>query len=251
MEEIWKDIKGYEGLYQVSNLGRVKSMLRKVPHLGGYRTIPERIVKFYLSSTTGYYMIKLCKNNIYKLYLVHRLVAEAFVSNPNNWPYINHKDEDRTNNKATNLEWCTPNYNIEYSHVREKSINKISIPVEQYDYDGNLIATYKSSVDAGKTLDVAPSSIRRCCNGEIGSVKGFLWKSKGIDKIVKTPARCRRVLQKDMQGNVIKIWNSIKEAADNTKSSICGILACCQGKRNKTSNYFKWEYYDKLPVTTI
>jgi hypothetical protein len=127
MEEIWKDIEDYEGLYQVSNLGRVKSMLRKVPHLCGYRTIPERIIKASVSSTTGYMIISLCKNSTYKLYLVHRLVAEAFIPNPDKLPYVNHKNEIRIDNRADNLEWCTPNYNIEYSHVREKSISKISI----------------------------------------------------------------------------------------------------------------------------
>lgn len=251
MEEIWKDIKGYEGLYQVSNLGRVKSLLRKVPHLGGYRTIPERVVKIHKSSTTGYKMAHLCKNSTYKLYLVHRLVAEAFVPNPHNLPYVNHKNEIRTDNNAENLEWCTPNYNIEYSHVRERLAFKIQKAVEQYDLDGRLVKVYNSTKIAGNVIGVSPSSIAKCCNGKIGSVKGYLWKFKGVEKKSKTRARCRRVIQKDMNGNTINIWKSIKEAAENTHSSVHGILACCQGKRNKTKNFFKWEYYDKLPITTI
>lgn len=251
MQEAWKDVKGYEGLYQVSNLGRVKSLSRKVPHLSGYRTIPMRIVKTHISSTTGYKMVHLHKDGTYKLRLVHRIVAEIFIPNPHKLPYINHKNEIKTDNRVDNLEWCTPNYNIEYSHIREKSIEKISMPIEQYDYDGNLIATYKSIAEAGRILNVVPSSIRLCCYGKIGSVRGFLWKFKGIEKKNKTRARCRRIVQKDMKGNIIKIWQSIKEAADNTHSSISGIIACCQGKRNKTNNHYKWEYYDKIPVTRI
>lgn len=208
-------------------------------------------MKLHKSSTTGYYFVNLCKDKEYKLYSVHRLVATTFIPNPDNLPIVNHKNEVREDNNVSNLEWCTPNYNIEYSNTRGKLVLKISKPVEQYDIDGNLLATYKSILEAGNSLNVHPSSIGKCCKGKIGSVRGFLWKFKGIDKKAKTRARCRRVIQRDMEGNVIRVWGSIKEAADSTRSSMCGILQCCQGRRNKTSNYFKWEYYDKLPVTAV
>lgn len=115
MEEIWKDIKGYEGKYKVSNLGRVKSL--KDRH--GYR---EKILKQLLTHH-GYMQVMLfdkAKGNKGKRYYAHRLVAEAFISNPNKFPIINHKDEIRTNNRIDNLEWCTHKYNSNYGTARVK-----------------------------------------------------------------------------------------------------------------------------------
>lgn len=246
MEEIWKDVKGYEGIYQVSNIGRVKSLLRKVAHIKGNRTIPERIIKLHISSSNGYYMVNLCKDKSHKSYLVHRLVAGAFISNPNKLPYINHKNEIRTDNRVENLEWCTPEYNIEYSRVREKSTIKTSKAVCQYDLDGNLIKMYDSMKEAGNAIGADPSCIAKCCNCEIGSVHGFIWKFKGDNREMERRIRKRRVIQKDLSGNTIKVWGSIKDAAIGTNSSVSGILLCCQGKRNKTSTNFKWSYYGKI-----
>ena len=150
--EIWKDIKGYEGKYQVSNKGRIKSLSRAIPHLGSFRIIPERIMKQHVSSTTGYYMVNLHKDKKSEWMLVHRIVAIAFIINPDNLPLVNHKDEIRTNNNVENLEWCTPEYNINYSHVREKQIDAISKEIEQYDFDGKFIKRYKNSSIVNKKM---------------------------------------------------------------------------------------------------
>lgn len=112
--EIWKDIEGYEGLYQVSNMGNIK----RVEHEDyrcrqGYRVFKERILKPYIS-TKGYKRVNLSKNNKKKEVPVHRLVAMAFIENPNNYPQINHKDENKFNNNVDNLEWCTCKYNNNY-----------------------------------------------------------------------------------------------------------------------------------------
>ena len=109
MKEIWKDIKGYEGLYQISNYGEVKSLEKKA----GFSTRKEKILKQHLDKD-GYVKVYLCKNNKVKFLSVHRLIAEAFIPNPNNFPQINHKDENKQNNKIENLEWCTCKYNINY-----------------------------------------------------------------------------------------------------------------------------------------
>lgn len=106
--EIWKDIKDFEGLYWISNLGRVKNKHGK-------------ILKPRLSSN-GYYNICLYKNNKAKCYTVHRLVAEAFIPNPDNLPEINHKDENRLNNEVYNLEWCNRKYNQHYGSAIKKNI---------------------------------------------------------------------------------------------------------------------------------
>ena len=121
MEEIWKDIKKYEGIYQISNLGRVKSLSRQKKHsYNGVALLKEKILK--PQKANGYYFVRLCKDSISKQYLVHRLVASHFLNNPNNYNEINHIDEDKTNNNAINLEWCTHKYNINYGtgNVRRK-----------------------------------------------------------------------------------------------------------------------------------
>ena len=106
-KRVWKDIPGYEGLYQVSNTGKVRSLNYR-------RTGKKQILKQYINNT-GYKRVALRKNNKVKWYLVHRLVAQAFIPNPHNYPIINHKDENPANNAVWNLEWCTMDYNIDYS----------------------------------------------------------------------------------------------------------------------------------------
>lgn len=105
MQEVWKDIAGYEGLYQVSNFGRVKSTPRARTKGGLLKPQHDR---------KGYIVFGLCKNGRNRMLKAHRLVAEAFIPNPGNLPEVNHKDEDKANNCADNLEWCTTPYNINY-----------------------------------------------------------------------------------------------------------------------------------------
>jgi hypothetical protein len=113
--EIWKDVVGYEGFYQVSNYGNIKSIDRLIKHKNINRTSKTkgkiRTIRF---CTRGYPMVMLCKNGIKKMKIIHRIVAQAFIPNPNNFPEVNHKDEDKSNNNVTNLEWCTRIYNINY-----------------------------------------------------------------------------------------------------------------------------------------
>lgn len=110
--EIWKDIEGYEGLYQVSNLGRVKSL-----KFNKIKILSQGI------SGSGYKIVSLSKENQRKIFLVHRLVAMVFIKNPNNYPCINHKDENKLNNLANNLEWCTHRYNCNYKN-HNKNLSK-------------------------------------------------------------------------------------------------------------------------------
>lgn len=114
MEEIWKDIKGFEGLYQVSNLGRVKSLKKTVPHANYTRTFQSRIMKQY-TEKNGYARVGLFKYGKGYRKLVHRLVAQAFIPNPKLKPDVNHKDGIKTNNCIDNLEWCTPKENQKHS----------------------------------------------------------------------------------------------------------------------------------------
>ena len=127
MKEIWKDIEGYEGLYQVSNKGRVKSLKRKICSNSNhkYNTLSEKLLK--LSGGGKYIQVILCKDGKTSAKLVHRLVAQAFIPNPNNLPCVNHKDENKKNNDVRNLEWCTYKYNNEYNGRIEKCKDKISL----------------------------------------------------------------------------------------------------------------------------
>lgn len=122
MIEEWREIEGYEGLYQVSNLGRVKSLFRVVIRSNGKpNTVNEKILKYGMNR--GYCAVVLCKNGKRKMYKVHRLVAMAFLSNPHNLPEVNHKDENKKNNCVDNLEWCTPKYNTNYGTCIERRID--------------------------------------------------------------------------------------------------------------------------------
>lgn len=112
MTEIWKDIVGYEGLYQVSNLGRVKSL----PKMAGFRSQPEKLTAIFVDKH-GYHKANLYKNNTHKQVYVHILVAQAFVSNDDNKPQVNHKDGDKSHNFDTNLEWCTAKENVIHAYT--------------------------------------------------------------------------------------------------------------------------------------
>ncbi len=120
MNEIWKPIAGYEGCYEVSNLGRVRSLERYVPSkCGSCRIVRASDVKQRLSNK-GYFRVYLCVSQVRKWKYVHRLVAEAFIPNPNNYPCVNHKDENPKNNCVDNLEWCTYSYNRNYGTLPER-----------------------------------------------------------------------------------------------------------------------------------
>ena len=163
MEEIWKDKKGYEGHYQVSNWGRVKSI----------KFGKEKILKL-IKDKDGYLQVTLCKNNIKKVYKVHRLVAEAFIDNPDNLPQVNHKDENKTNNNVENLEWCTNEYNINYGTRTERC----SKPVLQYTLDGEFVREWESAIQAEREGGFNNTCICQCCLGKRKTHKGFIWKYK-------------------------------------------------------------------------
>lgn len=154
--EIWKDVVGYEGKYQVSNLGRVKS-------LNYNRTGKEQILK---TQTNRYGYLYVCLGSNHNKVRIHRLVAEAFIPNPYNLPEVNHKDLNRANNVVDNLEWATREYNIDYSH---------STPVEQLTMEGTVVKNWKSIREADRHGFVR-SAVWECCKGKRPHYKGFLWR---------------------------------------------------------------------------
>lgn len=171
MEEIWKDIEGYEGLYQVSSTGKVKSFKGK----NGAKDKEGHILKANISR--GYPYVGLCKGDEgKKTFLVHRLVAAAFVSNPHGYNEVNHKDENKMNSNAENLEWCTRDYNMAYGTARIRQGITYGNPVDQYTLDGIKIATYSSAETAGKINNLDPSSIHKCCKQKRKYAGGYQWR---------------------------------------------------------------------------
>ena len=172
--ELWKDIPGYEGLYQVSNLGRIRSLYN-------YKRDGDNILKPRIKR--GYYTVGLRKDGVRKWHLLHRLVAGAFILNPDNKPQVNHKDENKLNNCADNLEWCTASYNNNYGTRQERvsKSNKTCRPVLKFDLDGNLIERYHSMSEAARQNGVkSTSSIMDCCKGNITKVKGYVYKYEEV-----------------------------------------------------------------------
>lgn len=178
--EIWKDILNYEGLYQVSNLGRVKG-LKKLSWNGySYITKPERILKS--SNSKGYKFVRLYKDKVAKNYTIHRLVATAFIENKNNYKEVNHIDGNKLNNNATNLEWCTKSHNIRHAfkmglNKRRKGIeNEQAKKVIQYDKNMKKIKLWGCISDAQRELKIDHSAIIRCAKHKQNTAGGYKWE---------------------------------------------------------------------------
>lgn len=163
--EVWKDIVGYEGLYQVSNNGRIKSL----PRHG--TSNQEKILKQHTDSK-GYKRLWLCKEGVQKNHKVHRLVAMAFIPNPDNLPQVNHKDEDKQNNSASNLEWCDNRYNCIYNERNVKTGQKLSKKVRCLETD----VVYNSVAEAARMTGLSHSNIVYCCQGKFKQIKGYHFK---------------------------------------------------------------------------
>ena len=169
--EEWRDIENYEGYYVVSNYGRIKSLHRIVERAERNFTVKERIMKASLAGPKGkmYYMVLLRKDGKYTPFKVHRLVASAFIPNTNNYPCINHKNENKYDNRKENLEWCTFSYNNTYNglkeRVRPKVLNnpKHSKVVAQYDEDMNFIRTFPSIEEAARVSGLKHCTILKHC----------------------------------------------------------------------------------------
>lgn len=151
--ETWLPVTGYEGLYEVSDIGNVRSL----PRYGTRTTEPTNISPHLWS---GYLHVTLWKDGKARDHTVHRLVALAFIPNPENLPFINHKDEVRTNNIVGNLEWCTPKYNYNYSKVSEKVVKALGKEVVAYDRRGAVLGIFESIRKASRVLGISITPIR-------------------------------------------------------------------------------------------
>ncbi len=126
-------------------------------------------------NNNGYLHVSLYKNGEPKQFQIHRLVAEAFIPNPENLPEVNHRDEDKTNNSVDNLEWCTHEYNMNYGFRIKKVSDKLSKPVYQYSLDGTFVKEWSSTRKVQKQLGYSQGNISACCRGERKTSYGFRW----------------------------------------------------------------------------
>lgn len=160
--EVWKDIEGYEGLYQVSNKGRVKSFKQALSYGSDYS---GKVLKLN-TNDRGYVLVTLSKNMKRRTFRVHRLVAQAFIPNPKNFPVVNHIDENKLNNNVDNLEWCTQEYNIYYSQ---------GVPVKGTNLETGEIIYFPSVFDTSRH-GFSRGNVYQCCVGERKTHKGFVWE---------------------------------------------------------------------------
>lgn len=171
--EVWKPVDGYDGFYEVSNLGRIRTLRTN-------KILSEKITK-------GYCFVKLYKNGKSKQKYIHRIVATAFIPNPLNLNQVNHKDENPKNNSVDNLEWCDGKYNVNYGTAKKRSLEKRYPKLKrcktvQKDKLGNVIAIYNSIAEASQKTGFFHQNIQACCSGKQKSCNGFVFEYFKSDK---------------------------------------------------------------------
>ena len=257
MEEIFKDIENYEGLYQISNFGRVYSIKRN-------RFLNPK------KSGNGYRQVVLYKEDKHKYCYVHRLVAQAFIPNPQNLPQINHISEIKSDNRAENLEWCTAKYNLTYGtkiqrmmqhpnwkktikKAIKKGVEKTSKKVLCFTKQGKLIAEYSSTHEAARKLGISNGNISSCCKERKGfkSAGGYLWRYKEENHIYNisygkiTGKTFKKVLQLTKVEEFVAEFPSIIEAARTLGIDQSSISKCCKGKLHSAGGYL-WKYKEEV-----
>ena len=176
-DEKWKDVIGYEGKYRISNLGNVKSTSRHVRLQNGLlMKLPDRVLK--TMNRSGYRMVNLFKDGKTKSVNVHRLVALSFIPNPDNLPFVNHKDEVRSNNEVSNLEWCSCKYNLNYGTSTDRRSKKRMKKLLQLSIDGTFIKEWNGLALASRETGYNFKNISQCCLGKRKTAYGFIWRYK-------------------------------------------------------------------------
>lgn len=221
-KEIWKEIEGFEGLYEVSTKGRVRNI----------RT--GKILKYGINAM-GYPFVILYKANSKPKHIkVHRLVAESFIDNPNKLPQVNHIDERKDNNCVTNLEWCTASQNQRHSaHHKSCRINQLTL-------DGELVKVWESFMEIERETGYNQSSIINCCKGKYKQAYGFKWEYADPSQQRKLN-RPVAVLTKD--GEFVAEYKSAAEASRCLKISYTQVYLCLNGKL-KSTHGLKFIYID-------
>lgn len=181
-EEIWKDLNGFDLPYQVSNIGNVKCLAYNTVDVFGRKYFKDEHNLSLIKHQSGYIVVNLRKNGSSTVYKVHRLVAKAFIDNPDNKPTVDHIDGDKTNNNVSNLRWCTLQENKRNPNTFSKSIAATAKScksrikkVYQLDSNYNVIGKYDSAEEAAKAVNCSSVLIHRCCNIHTRTAKGYHW----------------------------------------------------------------------------
>lgn len=161
MIEKFKPVKGYTGIYEISNMGRVKSLSRVVERKDGNSRVTEDRIILPFITKCGYHQIVLCKDGVRKKYYIHRLVANAFIENPDKLPIINHKDENKLNNRVDNLEWCSAYYNLRYGKMQAKLV-KINV----IDSKGDIVEVVEGIRECERKYSISKYLIKQSSNGK-------------------------------------------------------------------------------------
>ncbi len=216
-KEIWKDVVGYEGYYQASNLGRVRSLDRIIVRKNGWKqTLGGKILK-QKTYPNGYKFVHLTSPQNHNEVMVHRLVACAFVPNPDALPVVNHKDCCKSNNAASNLEWCTQQYNCCYGNAKQKKVSTLKRngyikDVYQFSLDGTLIARFPSIKKAEESTGI--TNISAVCRGRQMQAGGFVWSfSSSPQSFTYGKTTARIVCFVDNDGKIVEEYPSLRKAA--------------------------------------
>ena len=237
MNDKWKEIEGYEGYYMINPDGVVKSLERYVKQGNHLRYVPGRIKGISSGGTIGYPCVTLCKNRKSRAIPIHILLARAFLPNPENKPFVDHINTDRSDYRLENLRWVTARENannpLTLKHYRENTYTKevkrralktraerggIGAPIRVYQYTklGAFVSEYNSMEEAYRETGVYPASIKRALDDNTQSAGNYLWASsprEGVAFKHRIPPHSRAIIQFDKEGNFIREWRSITEAA--------------------------------------
>ena len=258
MEEIWKDIIEYEGFYQISNQGNVRS----VPRIIKGHKYEGKIIKQHIDIRSGLerFSVELNKNGVAKRFVVARLVATAFIRPPKENEEINHLDENPSNNAVDNLEWCTHKYNCNYGTRVQRIKEKQNMAVLQYTLSGEFIAEYTSMHIAAEAIKADAGHICDCCLGNRKWAYGYFWRykdevlyeqaKKHMAEVIERGKKGRaekfaklalNVIQMTIDGKIIAVHQSSKLAAQAVGSFSSSIINCCNGKITHVKG-FKFVY---------
>lgn len=238
--EVWKPIKGYEGKYCVSNMGRIMSVERSI---NGGGKIKQRIMK-QCNTRKGYKTVCLYSDGKRIRNIVHRLVAEAFIPNPNNYNQVNHIDENKSNNAAHNLEWCTAKQNMNYGSRAEKSRKKAQKKVLKVDKFGNVVDIYSCAEEAANANGIGRREIAKFCRGNrVGLYHGYYWK-------YDAPVGRRNIpiVMLDLSGKFIRKYKSVVEAANDLNVNSYQIYQNAAGNAKTAYGYIfvREENYENI-----
>lgn len=248
MKEIFVTIKGFDN-YKISNMGNVMSYMGKNPHL--LKPFTRGLIDKY----GNYYVaVRLVNNSGQpKDIAVHRLVAEAFIPNPQNKPQVNHKDGCKHNNVIENLEWVTQSENIAHMLHQLNFIEKWGKPVHQYNRSGKYIKSFRSTRDAGIKLKIDSSSIAECANGKRKTAGGFIWSYEKTDMI--EPFKDERplpIVELNKYGEIINRFDSASQASKYYGISAASITGVCKKRRGyKICKGFIFRYADDSEIKEI